>query len=34
LAALKSLQETVEKQGMFKQIWSQWKGSRVLDQDA
>jgi hypothetical protein len=34
LAALKNLQETVEKQGMFKQIWSQWEGSHVLDQDA
>jgi hypothetical protein len=33
LTALKSLQEAVEKQGMLKQIWSQWEGSRVLHED-
>ncbi|KAF2029218.1 hypothetical protein EK21DRAFT_89959 [Setomelanomma holmii] len=31
LAALKSLQETVEKRGILKKIWSQWDGSRLLD---
>jgi hypothetical protein len=32
LAALESLQEMVEKQGMLKQVWSHWEGSRVMDQ--
>jgi hypothetical protein len=31
LAALKSLQETVEKQGVLKKVWAQCDGSRVLD---
>ncbi|KAH7091989.1 hypothetical protein FB567DRAFT_613707 [Paraphoma chrysanthemicola] len=31
LAALKSLQATVEKQGVLKRIWGVWDGSRVLD---
>jgi hypothetical protein len=32
LAALKCLQETVEKQGVLKQVWEQWEDSSVLDQ--
>jgi hypothetical protein len=31
LSALKSLQETVEKQGVLKRIWGHWDGSRMLD---
>ncbi|KAF2822013.1 hypothetical protein CC86DRAFT_425574 [Ophiobolus disseminans] len=31
LAALKSLQETVEKQGVAKRAWERWDGSRRLD---
>lgn len=31
LAALKSLQELVEKQGVLRRTWSQWEGSRMLD---
>jgi hypothetical protein len=31
LAALECLPETVEKQGVLKQVWEQWKGSVVLD---
>jgi hypothetical protein len=34
LAALKSLQETIEKQGTLKKMWAQWDGSRVLDHGA
>jgi hypothetical protein len=31
LTVLKGLQETVEKQGLLKKAWGQWKGSAVLD---
>ncbi|KAH7068053.1 hypothetical protein BKA63DRAFT_570175 [Paraphoma chrysanthemicola] len=31
LAALKSLQETVEKQGVLNKIWGVWDGSRIMD---
>jgi hypothetical protein len=33
LAALKSLQEMVEKQGDLKKVWAQWNESSILDQE-
>jgi hypothetical protein len=31
LAALKDLQDTVERQGVMRKLWGQWEGSRLLD---
>lgn len=31
LAALKDLQDTVERQGIMRKLWGPWEGSSVLD---
>ncbi|KAI4627185.1 uncharacterized protein J4E87_004527 [Alternaria ethzedia] len=31
LAALKDLQDTMERQGVMRKLWGQWEGSSVLD---